>query len=39
MAAPQHSEVIGFVKIGDTGFSINCGWEVVIEKAKLPFML
>jgi hypothetical protein len=31
---PLNSEEIGTVKIGDTGFSTNCGWEVVIDKAK-----
>ncbi|MGC3976814.1 MAG: hypothetical protein QM751_00365 [Paludibacteraceae bacterium] len=32
---PTNSEEIGVVKIGDTGFSTNCDWEIVIEKAKL----
>jgi len=32
---PSSSEEIGTVKIGDTGFSSNCGWEVVIDKAKI----
>lgn len=31
---PANAEKIGVVKIGDTGFSSNCGWEVVIDKAK-----
>ncbi len=34
-AYPVNSEELGTVKIGDTGFSTNCGWDVVIEKAKL----
>ncbi len=32
---PDNSEEIGTVKIGDTGFSTNCGWDVVIDKAKM----
>lgn len=32
---PIHSEEIGIVKIGDTGFSVNCDWDVVITKATL----
>jgi len=32
---PGSSEEIGTVKIGDTGFSTNCGWEVVLDKAKI----
>jgi hypothetical protein len=32
---PSSSEEIGTVKIGDTGFSSNCDWEVVIDKAKI----
>jgi len=32
---PDKAEVLGQVKIGDTGFSTNCGFDVVIEKAKL----
>ena len=32
---PTNSEELGIVKIGDTGFSTNCGWEVVIDKAKM----
>jgi hypothetical protein len=31
---PDNSEVLGQVKIGDTGFSTNCGYETVIGKAK-----
>lgn len=31
---PSHAEQIGEVKIDDTGFSTNCGYEVAIEKAK-----
>ena len=32
---PTSSEELGIVKIGDTGFSTNCDWDVVIEKAKI----
>ncbi len=32
---PKSSEELGIVKIGDTGFSTNCGWDVVINKAKM----
>lgn len=32
---PQDAIVIGSVKVGDSGFSTNCGWDVVIEKAKM----
>jgi hypothetical protein len=32
---PRSAEEIGTIKIGDTGFSTNCGWDVVIEKAKI----
>ncbi|MFV0268377.1 MAG: hypothetical protein ACK5HT_14715 [Draconibacterium sp.] len=32
---PDNSEVIGQVKIGDSGFTTNCSYEVVIDKAKL----
>ncbi len=31
---PPSAIEIGTVKIGDTGISTNCGWDVVIEKAK-----
>lgn len=31
---PADATEIGIVKIGDSGFSSNCGWDVVIEKAK-----
>lgn len=31
---PANSEVLGVVNIGDTGFSTNCGWDVVIDKAR-----
>ncbi|GHU69104.1 hypothetical protein FACS189413_07390 [Bacteroidia bacterium] len=33
--APANAEQLGVVKIGDTGFSTNCDWNVVIDKAKL----
>jgi hypothetical protein len=32
---PQDAIVIGSVKVGDSGFSTNWGWDVVIEKAKM----
>ncbi len=32
---PTNSEELGVVKIGDTGFSTKCGWNVVIDKAKI----
>ncbi len=32
---PVNSEILGTIKIGDTGFTTNCGWDVVIEKAKM----
>lgn len=32
---PDNAEVLGQVKIGDTGFSTKCGYEIVIDKAKL----
>lgn len=31
---PANSEELGVIKIGDTGFSTNCDWDVVIDKAK-----
>ena len=33
-ALPVNSQNIGTIRIGDSGFSVNCGWEQVIEKAK-----
>lgn len=30
---PSNSVEIGNVRIGDTGFSVDCGWEVVTKKA------
>ncbi len=32
---PNNSEVLGQVKISDSGFSTNCGYDIVIDKAKL----
>jgi len=32
---PDNAEIIGHVKIGDTGFSSNCNYNVVLDKAKL----
>ena len=32
---PENAEVIGEVKLGDTGFSTKCNYELAIEKAKL----
>ena len=34
-AEPDNSEYLGEVKIGDSGFSVNCGYDVVIDQAKL----
>lgn len=34
-SVPSGAEILGIVKIGDTGFSTNCGWDVVIYNAKL----
>jgi hypothetical protein len=31
---PDDAELLGTVKIGDSGFSTNCGLDVVIDKAK-----
>lgn len=31
---PENAQVLGTVKIGDTGFSVDCGWDVVIYNAK-----
>lgn len=33
--APSHSEVLGQVKVGDSGFSTKCNYEVVMDQAKL----
>jgi hypothetical protein len=32
---PADAEILGTVKVGDTGFSIDCGYKVVIDKAKM----
>jgi hypothetical protein len=32
---PDSAETLGVIKIGDSGFSTSCGWEEVIEKAKM----
>lgn len=32
---PASAVEIGVVKIDDSGFSTNCGWDVVLEKAKM----
>lgn len=34
-AEPDNSEVLGQVKLGDTGFSTKCNYEMAIDKAKL----
>lgn len=34
-AEPENAEVLGQVKIGDTGFSTKCSYDIVIDKAKL----
>lgn len=33
-AVPANAQNIGTIKIGDSGFSVACGWNQVIEKAK-----
>lgn len=30
---PANAEEIGSVKIGDSGFSTDCGWDIALEKA------
>lgn len=32
---PADSEELGVVNIGDSGFSTDCGWDIVIDKAKI----
>ena len=32
---PEDAEVLGIVKVGDTGFSTKCNYETVLDKAKL----
>ena len=32
---PKNAEILGQVKIGDTGFSTKCDYDIVINKAKL----
>lgn len=32
---PKNSQLVGDLKIGDSGFSTDCGYDIVIEKAKL----
>lgn len=32
---PDGSEVLGRIKVGDNGFTTNCSYDVVIDKAKL----
>ena len=32
---PDSAEFLGYVKISDTGFTANCGYDLVIDKAKL----
>lgn len=32
---PEDAILLGSVKVGDTGFSMNCNYETVIERAKL----
>ena len=34
-AEPSDAEVLGQVKLGDTGFTTNCSYDIVIDKAKL----
>lgn len=33
--APENTEVLGQVKLGDTGFSTKCNYDMAIDKAKL----
>lgn len=33
-AVPPNAEILGTIKIGDTGFSVHCGWDNVIALAK-----
>lgn len=32
---PQNIEIIGTIKIGDTGLTLNCNYETVLENAKI----
>ena len=32
---PDNSEVLGSLKIGDTGFSTKCNYDIVLDNAKL----
>jgi len=32
---PEGSEEIGFVKVEDTGFTMDCSYEIMVDKAKL----
>lgn len=32
---PENSEILGEVKVRDTGFSTKCNYEVALDKAKL----
>lgn len=32
---PEDSEILGIVKVGDTGFSTKCNYDTVLDKAKL----
>lgn len=32
---PEKAEVLGLVRIGDTGFTTNCSYDIVVESAKL----
>jgi hypothetical protein len=34
-SVPDNSEVLGTVKIGDSGFTTDCGWDEVVGLAKL----
>lgn len=31
---PVNAEILGIVKVGETGFTINCGYSVVLEKVQ-----
>jgi len=32
---PPNATVLGTVRVSDSGFSVDCGWDAVIEKAKI----
>jgi hypothetical protein len=34
-AVPKNAEEVGKLSITDTGFTVNCGYEFILEQAKL----